>query len=75
MNVLELGITMERQDQLDKLELKLDLLEENRIGWCYWWYSWYYEDFISFNLFNEDGSPKQEIVDLLTDYREWMYWD
>ena len=28
-----------------------------------------------FNLFNEDGAPKQEIDDLLTDYREWMYWD
>lgn len=73
LNVLEFGITMERQDQLDKLRLKLQVLDYHNIGWCYWWYSWWEEDFISFNVFYPDGTPKQGIVDLLIEYNDWLF--
>jgi len=73
LNILEFGITMERQDQLDKLRLKLKVLDYHNIGWCYWWYSWWEEDFISFNVFYPDGTPKQGLVDLLIENNDWLY--
>jgi hypothetical protein len=69
--VHEFGIIIERQDQLNKLRLKLEILDQYDIGWCYWWYSWYESDFLAFNVFYEDGTPKQGLVDLLIEYQDW----
>lgn len=71
LNVFEFGINLEREDQLNKLRLKLELLDEHDIGWCYWWYSWWDEQYVGFNLFYPGGVPKQDIVDLLIEYNEW----
>lgn len=70
LNVVEFGLTMERQGQLDKLELKLKLLDEYDIGWCYMWYSWDSNPF-EFAVLNVDKTPKQGIVDLLIEYNDW----
>lgn len=75
LNVLEFGIVIERQDQLDKLRLKLQVLDYYDIGWGYWWYSWYESDVLTFNVFYPDGTPKQGIVDLLIEYNDCFNLD
>lgn len=73
LNVAEFGVRIDRKDQVDKLKLKLQILDHYHVGWCYWWYSWYAAADCHFTLFygDEGTDPKQGIIDALIEYSEW----
>lgn len=76
VGVNEFGIRSEDVNALDRLNLKLDILDYLNAHYCYWNYTWWAKeeapDWRSFHTSDWDGTLRHHILMLLKQHNHWQ---